>query len=141
MRLEYPHSLSYQPTTLTSVPSVIVDGESRMQECGLCTMSIETIGAVLYSRMPFIGPSAAAWKAALTSSTVTSRLTMAVKSVSEPSGVGTRSAKPSSLPASSGSTRPTALAAPVVVGMIESAAARARRRSRCGASAIRWSAV
>ncbi len=36
---------------------------------------------------------------------------------------------PSSLPLSSGSTRPMALAAPVELGMIDSAAARMRRRS------------
>jgi glyceraldehyde 3-phosphate dehydrogenase len=40
--------------------------------------------------------------------------------------VGTRIATPSSLPLSSGSTSPTAFAAPVEVGIIESAAARAR---------------
>ena len=50
-------------------------------------------------------------------------------------------AKPSSLPLSSGSTSPTAVAAPVVVGIIESAAARARRRSLCGRSSRFWSFV
>ena len=39
---------------------------------------------------------------------------------------GTRTDTPSSLPLSSGSTRPTALAAPVEVGIMLSAAARAR---------------
>ena len=48
---------------------------------------------------------------------------------------------PSSLPFSSGSTSPTALAAPVVVGIIDSAAARARRRSLCGRSSSCWSFV
>ena len=43
--------------------------------------------------------------------------------------VGTRIAKPSSLPFSSGSTRPTAAAAPVLVGIIDMVAERARRRS------------
>ena len=43
--------------------------------------------------------------------------------------VGTRTEKPSSLPLSSGSTRPTAAAAPVLVGIMLCAAARARRRS------------
>ena len=47
----------------------------------------------------------------------------------EPVGVGTRSDVPSSLPLSSGSTVPMARAAPVVLGMIDSAAARMRRRS------------
>ena len=47
----------------------------------------------------------------------------------EPVGVGTRSDMPSSLPLSSGITWPIARAAPVVFGMIDSAAARMRRRS------------
>ncbi len=44
-------------------------------------------------------------------------------------------------PATSGSTSPVALAAPVVVGIIDMAAARARRRSLCGRSRICWSFV
>ena len=46
---------------------------------------------------------------------------------------------PFSLPSSSGITRPIALAAPVEVGIRFTAAARARRRSLCGASCRRWS--
>ncbi len=56
-------------------------------------------------------------------------------------GVGTRMEMPSILPLSSGMTRPTALAAPVVVGIWDTAAARARRRSLWGASRIFWSLV
>ncbi|MND08373.1 hypothetical protein D3C83_309450 [compost metagenome] len=52
-----------------------------------------------------------------------------VRSTTETSGVGTRMAIPSSLPFNAGKTRPIALAAPVEVGIIESAAARARRKS------------
>ena len=55
--------------------------------------------------------------------------------------VGTRMAMPSSLPLSFGSTRPTAVAAPVVVGIMLTAAARARRRSWCGKSCTGWSFV
>jgi glyceraldehyde 3-phosphate dehydrogenase len=62
-------------------------------------------------------------------------------SVAEPVGIGTRSANPSSLPLSAGSTRPIALAAPVEVGTMFSAAARARRRSLCGPSCRFWSWV
>ena len=54
---------------------------------------------------------------------------VATRSVIEPVGVGTRNDMPSSLPLSSGMTLPIARAAPVVLGMIESAAARIRRRS------------
>jgi hypothetical protein len=86
-------------------------------------------------------PSAAAFMAALTSSAVTSVCSSATRSTAEPSGVGTRRAKPSSLPSSSGITSATARAAPVVVGMIESAAALARRRSLCGKSSTFWSLV
>ena len=76
--------------------------------------------------MPFSSPSAAALIAALISSTEVARLARNLKSTTETFGVGTRIETPSSLPLSSGSTRPTALAAPVVVGIIESAAARPR---------------
>ena len=44
--------------------------------------------------------------------------------------VGTRIANPSILPFSSGSTSPTAAAAPVFVGIMDMVAERARRRSR-----------
>src|SRR6185503_18895835 len=75
--------------------------------------------------MPLSGPSAAALNAALTDSAVADFDSIAVRSTTETFGVGTRNAIPSSLPLSCGSTSPTAAAAPVVVGMIESAAARA----------------
>ena len=52
-------------------------------------------------------------------------------------GVGTRSAMPCIFPASSGSTRKMALAAPVVAGMILSAAARASRKFSPTTSRIR----
>ena len=87
------------------------------------------------------GPSAAALNAALTSSAVVFLSTSTARSTTETFGVGTRIAMPSSLPLSSGITSPTAVAAPVVVGMIDSAAARARRRSLCGRSSSCWSLV
>ena len=62
-------------------------------------------------------------------------------SVTEPSGTGTRIAMPSSLPLSCGSTSAVAFAAPVVVGMMFCAAARARRRSLCTPSRMTWSLV
>jgi hypothetical protein len=112
-----------------------------MQECGLPTMSTETRGSSLYSRMPFNGPSAAAFIAALISSFVTSRSRISVRSVIEPDGIGTRSAIPPSRPSSSGRASEAAWAAPVVVGTIDSAAARARRGSLCGPSWMFWSPV
>jgi hypothetical protein len=56
------------------------------------------------------------------------------KSVIDPSGVGTRSAIPSIFPFKAGITNATALAAPVVVGIIDIAAARARRRETSSGS-------
>jgi len=51
-------------------------------------------------------------------------------------------AYPLSLPASSGITRPTAVAAPVIVGIMLTAAARALRKSfLCGRSRMFWSLV
>ena len=57
--------------------------------------------------------------AALISSTLVGLLATNLRSTAETLGVGTRIAAPSSLPFSSGSTRPTALAAPVEVGIID----------------------
>ena len=62
----------------------------------------------------------------LISSLVTVRPASKVRSTTETLGVGTRIDEPSSLPFSSGMTRPSALAAPVEVGIIDMAAARAR---------------
>ena len=113
-----------------------------MQECGLPTMSLETIGSVVYSMIPLNGPSAAAFIAALTSSLVTVLLEDRGQVGDRcRSGTGTRRAKPVSLPFSSGMTSPTALAAPVVVGMMLIAAARARYGSLWIWSATRWSFV
>src|SRR6478672_10728054 len=89
----------------------LVSGASKMHEAGSVTMSEDTIGSVEYLRKR---PSAAFSMIALTSSTVVSRPASKVRSVAEPVGTGTRRAKPSSLPLSSGMTRPMAFAAPVV---------------------------
>ena len=112
-----------------------------MDEWGFPLKSIETRGAVATCRMPLRGPSAAAAKAAFTASAVAGRSTWATRSTTDTFGVGTRMAMPSSLPFNSGSTSPTAAAAPVVVGIIESPAERARRRSLWGRSRSFWSLV
>src|SRR5689334_10612719 len=109
-----------------------------MQDAGSVTMSEETIGSVEYFR---ILPSAAALTISLTSSTVVSRPASKDRSVSEPVGVGARREEPSSLPLISGSTRAIALAAPLDVGTMLIAAARARRRSLWMLSWRFWSAV
>jgi hypothetical protein len=105
-------------------------------------MSVDTIGSSLYLRMPSSAPvSALAPNASLTSSLEVGRDTSQTRSTTEPVITGARTAMPLSLPSSSGSTRPTALAAPVEVGTRFTAAARARRGSLCGASWRFWSAV
>src|SRR6186713_2640232 len=91
--------------------------------------------------MPFNLPSAALLNAAFTSSFDVFLSTSTARSTTDTFGVGTRMAMPSRRPLSSGSTSPTAVAAPVVVGIIESAAARARRKSLCGRSRSCWSLV
>ena len=58
------------------------------------------------------------------SSALVARLAVKVRSTIDTLMVGTRMAKPSSLPLSSGSTRPTAAAAPVLVGIIDMVAER-----------------
>ena len=83
------------------------------------------------------GPSAAALRAPLTAASVTGLEVCTVRSTIDTSGVGTRIAIPSNFPFSAGSTKPIALAAPVEVGIIERAAARARRISECGRSSNR----
>ncbi len=69
------------------------------------------------------------------------RPSVTVRSTRLTSLTGTRSDIPCSLPLSSGITSDIALAAPVEVGMIESPAARARRRSLCGVSRSTMSLV
>ena len=69
------------------------------------------------------------------------RSSCATMSVTEPSGTGTRIAMPSTLPANSGKTRAVASRAPVLVGIIDSAPARPRRRLRVGLSMMDWLVV
>src|ERR1700716_4186405 len=124
MRLEKPHSLSYQLMTRTRVPSMtLVWSIWKVDEWGSWLKSIDTLGWSVQPRMPFSWLAAASFTALLISSLSVLRLPTNLKSIIETLGVGTRIATPSSLPLSSGSTRPTALAAPVEVGIIDSAAA------------------
>src|SRR5450755_216389 len=91
--------------------------------------------------MPFKSPLAAFLTAALISSTVVLRAALKLKSTKETLMVGTRIANPSNFPFNSGSTRPTAAAAPVLVGIIDMVAERARRRSEWYTSVNTWSLV
>src|SRR5437868_6425161 len=94
--------------------------------------------------MLFIGPdSEAFFMAAWIESLVIGLSVSWVRSTSETSIVGTRTAWPSNLPLSSGMTSDKAFAAPVELGTMLIAAARARRRSPflCGMSRMAWSFV
>jgi hypothetical protein len=133
--------LSYQPNTFAVVPFAMVSPLSKMHEYGDWLMSVDTSGAVEYWRYPSSGPAAAARYASLIASVVACCESSTVRSVTEPVGIGARTATPSSLPLSSGRTSPIARAAPVEVGTRLSAAARARRRSLCGPSWRLWSCV
>ena len=118
-----------------------VEGRSTIDECGLPLKSADTSSSSVASRMPRSPPAAASRKASLTVCGVAGFSSSATRSTTETLAVGTRMAMPSSLPLSFGSTRPTAVAAPVVVGIMLTAPARARRRSLCGKSWIGWSLV
>merc|ERR1712014_569807 len=78
---------------------------------------------------PFIGPAAASLTAATMSAYLAGFSKRHVKSTTETSGVGTRNAMPVSLPFRTGSTLPTALAAPVADGMMFCEAQRPPRQS------------
>src|SRR5712692_7512451 len=137
-----PHSLSYQLTTLAQSPArTAVDGASTMDECGSFLKSEDTSSSWLTARMPRSSPPAASSNAALMSSAVVVLPSCTVRSTTDTSRSGTRKEMPANLPASSGSTSATARLAPVEVGMMLSAAARARRRSLCGRSCSFWSDV
>ena len=134
--------MSYQPNTFTRFPSAIVSWESNVQLAGDPKMSELTMGSSVYSRtlasLPLV---AAALNASFTSSGVTSRARIPVKSVMEPSWTGTRREDPSRRPFMLVRTRLVARAAPVLVGTMLLAAARDRRWSLCTRSSRFWSLV
>ena len=113
----------------------MVSDASMVEETSEHLKSTETRGTSQTARMPFNGPSAAFLKAALTSSAVIPFFsTFTTRSTTDTLGVGTLRAMPLSLPLSWGSTRDTALAAPVLVGTMFNAAALALLKSLCEAS-------
>src|SRR3989344_1868920 len=129
MRVEKPHSLSYQVRTRPRPPSIIwVCGRAAVDEAGLWLKSMDTSGSLVTASTPFSAPLAAASSASLIWATVTDFEGTNFRSTTETFGVGTRIDEPSSLPARAGITRPSALAAPVEVGIMDMAAARARER-------------
>src|SRR6266850_3575568 len=132
-RQEYPHSLSYQESTFNRCPPItFVYSASTMEEFEFRLKSLDTRGSSQNWRIPFNSSLEASFSARFTSSPVASFSISITTSTNETFGVGTRTEIPSNLPFNSGKTRATALAAPVEVGIIERAAARARRRSLWG---------
>src|SRR6185436_21084225 len=91
--------------------------------------SDETTSSSVYPMMPFIGPSDAVFTAALMSSYVAPISKRQVKSTTETSAVGTRKDMPVNLPLRAGITLPTALAAPVLEGIMFDEAPRPPRQS------------
>ena len=101
-------------------------GRAAVDEAAMWLRSMETTGSLVTARMPFSAPSEAALIASFSSATEVSRPGTNDRSTTETFGVGTRIDEPSSLPARAGITSPSALAAPVEVGIMDRAAARAR---------------
>src|SRR5579875_3127926 len=118
MRLEKPHSLSYQLITRQKRLSMtLVCVRSKLEECGSWMKSLDTTSSFTTAMMPRKRFELAAFSiSALISCALVSRLAENLKSISETSGVGTRIEVPSSLPSRDGMTRPRAFAAPVEVG-------------------------
>src|SRR2546423_4860280 len=138
-RHEYPHSLSYHEKTLPwRSPITIVNGASTIDELELPLKSLETSSSSVTARMPLRSLAAASRNTSLMVAAETGSRVGTAKSTIETFGVGTRSEMPWNFPFSSGMTRDMALAAPVLVGIIERVAARGRRGALCGASSKRW---
>merc|ERR1719469_1840987 len=115
-----------------------------MEEDLQLTKSVETTSSSVQSRTPAMSPAAASLIAATMSANLAGFSKRQVKSTTDTSGVGTRKAMPVSLPFTSGSTLPTALAAPVDDGMMFCDAQRPPRQSlppRDGPSTVSCVAV
>src|SRR5579883_985710 len=138
MRFEKPHSLSYHESTRQKrLPRTLVCVRSKVELAGLWLKSLETSSSLFTARMPRKRLEFAALSmSSLISASDVSRPAVKARSISDAFGVGTRIEVPSSLPLSAGITRPIALAAPVEVGIVDSEAARARRRSLWSVSMV-----
>ena len=126
----YEFSLSYQATVWTSVVPLsngltIVWVASNKEPYVIPIISEDTNCSSVYPNDGVV----AAFIAAFTCSTVTSPSTTEVKIVVDPVGTGTRCAEPINFPFNSGITNPIALAAPVELGTMLTAAARALLKS------------
>src|SRR5262245_3152820 len=88
MRLEKPHSLSYQDRTDTKLPAItLVWSRAAVDECGSWLKSIDTFGWLVTASTPFSLPFAAAISAWLISSAVVERLATNFRSTTDTFGV------------------------------------------------------
>jgi len=116
---EYPHSLSYHAITLIKVlPIIIEEPTSKMDDRESPRQSDDTILSVQYPSTPFMGPSAASFIFAQTSSYVVSFSNTKVASTTDPQMVGNLKHIPFNLPFKLSITDPMAMAAPVELGMM-----------------------
>ena len=122
-------------------PIAIVDNASMIEDLESPLKSIDTRGRSQYPKIPFNSPSLASFNAEFTSSIVAPFLSVQTKSTRETVGVGTLTENPFNLPSYCGKTFATAFAAPVVVGIIDSAAALALLKSLWVLSNNCWSFV
>mmetsp|Transcript_3659 Transcript_3659/g.14729 ORF Transcript_3659/g.14729 Transcript_3659/m.14729 type:complete len:299 (-) Transcript_3659:1382-2278(-) len=129
--LEYPHSLSYQLTSLTKLgESEMPAVASKIDERSSPMKSADTTASSVYPMIPFSSPFVEASLIAVQISSYDAAFSMrTVRSTTETSCVGTRNAIPVSLPLSAGRTLPTAFAAPVDDGMMFAPAPRPPRQS------------
>merc|ERR1719389_860880 len=129
-RVEYPHSLSYQDTSLTKVGvSMMPASASKTVEHVSPTKSEETTWSSVYPTTPLASACEARFTSALISSYVVGVSSSHVRSTTNTSTVGTRNAMPVSLPFMTGYAFATALAAPVDDGMMLAEAVRPARQS------------
>src|SRR3546814_11333880 len=110
MRLEKPHSLSYQLSTRTSLPSMTaVSRLSTVELAGQWLKSMETSGSSVSASTPFSGPeSDAAFRRLLISSTLVSPSGVTGRSTLDTWGLGTLLAAPPHCPPHSRRPPPTA---------------------------------
>mmetsp|Transcript_4948 Transcript_4948/g.14803 ORF Transcript_4948/g.14803 Transcript_4948/m.14803 type:complete len:391 (-) Transcript_4948:157-1329(-) len=124
-----------------SSPITMVRDASMVEDSSEALKSADTRGLSVTARTPLRWVSAASLSTALTSSAKVFFSTWMTRSTTDTFGVGTRRAIPVSLPSRLGTTRATALAAPVDVGTMFRAAALALLMSLWDASRSLWSPV
>lgn len=117
--LEYPHSLSYQETIFTKLSGIMMHAVlSTMLDLLSVTKSWLTTASEVKPNTPLRSDSLRLFSSAKISSSEALLFRVTVKSTTETLAVGTLNAIPVSLPFKAGITLPTALAAPVLEGIM-----------------------